>query len=151
MSERAEPIRIGALATAAGVSPDTLRYYERRGLLRPSRRTQAGYRLYDESAVERVRLIRNGLEVGLSLRDLAAVLGERDEGGAPCRKVRALVADQLDRVERRLAELAEHRDSLVGLLADWDRRLDGAPPGRRVGLLGSVTGRAASGRGVARG
>jgi len=151
MSERAELIRIGALATAAGVSPDTLRHYERRGLLRPSRRTQAGYRLYDESAVERVRLIRNGLELGLSLRELAAVLGERDKGGAPCRKVRALVAVQLDRVERRLAELAEHRDSLVGLLADWDRRLDGIPPGRRAGLLGAVPRRPTSSRGLTRG
>ncbi|MGE0551901.1 MAG: MerR family transcriptional regulator [Gemmatimonadales bacterium] len=148
MSGPAELIRIGALAATVGVSPDTLRHYERRGLLRPSCRTASGYRLYDERAVERVRLIRNGLEVGLSLRELAVVLAERDKGGAPCRKVRALVADRLVLLERRLADLAEHRDALVSLLADWDRRLDRSPPGRRAGLLGAVPRRATSSRGI---
>lgn len=151
MSGPPELIRIGALAAVVGVSPDTLRHYERRGLLRPSRRTAGGYRLYDESAVERVRLIRNGLEVGLSLRELAVVLAERDEGGAPCRKVRALVADRLVRVERRLADLAEHRDLLVGLLADWDRRLVGSPPGRPAGLLATVSRKAGSSRRIGTG
>src|SRR5688572_30170814 len=83
------------LARLTGVSTDTLRHYERKGVLGIPARSQGGYRLYSPEAVERVRLVRRALAVGFTLHDLAAVLAQRDRGGAPCRNVRALVADRL--------------------------------------------------------
>ena len=81
-------LRIGELAERAGVSADSVRHYERLGLLPAADRTDGGYRLFPPAAVERVQLIPSAVRVGFSLRQLAAFLGERQAGGAPCRKVR---------------------------------------------------------------
>ena len=69
------PRRIGVLAQQTGVSVDTIRHYERLGLLPKAARTNAGYRQYPPSAVERVRLVRHALPFGFSLRELAGFLG----------------------------------------------------------------------------
>lgn len=78
----------GELAAAVGVSTDTLRHYERKGVLPRPGRTANGYRHYPETALERVSMIRQALAVGFTLDELAAILNERDNGGLPCKKVR---------------------------------------------------------------
>ncbi|MEZ5320159.1 MAG: heavy metal-responsive transcriptional regulator [Vicinamibacterales bacterium] len=140
MSDRGA-LRIGALARAAGVSPDTLRHYERRGVLAPAGRSASGYRLYDAEAVTRVRLIRRALSMGFSLRELAAILRERARGGAPCRAVRALVATRLEELDRRVAELIDLRRDMRALLREWDGRLARTPAGRQARLLDTLGGR----------
>src|SRR6266404_5381549 len=87
--------KVGELAKAAGVSTDTLRHYERKGLLTP-RRSPNGYRAYPAQALDRVRLVRTALALGFRLDDLARVFKVRSNGGAPCRQVRALAAAKLD-------------------------------------------------------
>lgn len=79
--------RSGSLAKAAGVSPDTIRHYERIGVLPRASRTEAGYRIYPASAVERVFVVQRALRIGFTLAELAEVLKVRDAGGAPCRRV----------------------------------------------------------------
>ena len=130
-----------ALAQLTGVSTDTLRHYERLGLLPAAARTGAGYRRYDPATADRVGLIQRALTIGFSLRDLAQVLGQRDRGRAPCRHVRALVGDRLVAIERRLADLAALRDEMRTLLDDWDARLAHTPPGQRARLLDMLAGR----------
>ena len=95
------------LARLTGVRTDTLRHYERKGVLGIPARSQGGYRLYPPEAVGHVRLVRRALAIGFTLHDLAAVLSERDHGGAPCRHVRALVAERLAELETRLGDLTE--------------------------------------------
>jgi DNA-binding transcriptional MerR regulator len=129
------PLRIGALAARSGVSPDTLRHYERRGLLPPLRRSPAGYRLYGPEAVARVAIIRAGLAVGLTLAELAEVVRLRDGGHVPCRRVRTLVAGKLRDLEDRLREIENAKERIQELLAAWDARLAATPPGHRAGLL----------------
>jgi DNA-binding transcriptional MerR regulator len=129
------PLRIGALARLAGVSPDTLRHYERRGLLRPAGRSHAGYRLYDPAAARRVLTIRSALDVGFSLADLGSVLKERERGGAPCGRVRRLVEDRLRDLDARLTYLSAVRQSMRQVLDAWDRRLAATPAGQRAHLL----------------
>jgi len=128
----------GELARRAAVSTDTLRHYERSGVLAKPARSPNNYRVYPDDAVARVLLIRRSLAFGFSLAELAIVLRERDKGGAPCRKVRAIAADKLEATEARLVELTRLRDELRALLADWDARLANAPPGARSGLLDSL-------------
>jgi DNA-binding transcriptional MerR regulator len=123
------------LARLTGVSTDTLRHYERKGVLGIPARSQGGYRLYPPEAVGRVRLVRRALAIGFTLQDLAAVLSERDRGGAPCRSVRALVAERLAELETRLGDLAELRDELRLLLRDWDIRLAKIPGRTQARLL----------------
>ena len=137
--------RSGELARFAGVSPDTLRHYERKGLLDRPRRSSNGYREYPASALDRVHLVRRALGVGFTIDELARILIVRDRGGAPCQQVRALGGKKLAEVETRLAELTSLRDELQVLLKNWDALLTNNPPPERAGLLESLVA-SASGR-----
>ena len=128
-------LRSGELAELAGVSSDTLRYYERKGVLARPRRSANGYRLYPPEAVQRVALIRRALALGFTLDELAPVLRVRDGGGAPCKQVRELVAKKLAGIEAQLVDLARLRNELRDTLQDWDARLSNRRNGERVGLL----------------
>jgi DNA-binding transcriptional MerR regulator len=136
--DRTTPMRSGELAQLSGVSTDTLRHYERIGVLAKAPRTKSGYRQYPPSALDRVRLVRRAISVGFTLEELARVLRIRDKGGAPCRQVRDLARSKLEQVERRLEELVLVRDHLQMLLKDWDDRLARTAPGQRAGLLDSL-------------
>jgi len=126
------------LAQASGVSTDTLRHYERKGVLEAPRRARNGYREYPLQAVNRVRLVRRALAVGFTLDELAKFLKERDRGGAPCREVRALAAEKLSDIETRLSEMATVRDELRSTLKDWDSRLTKTVTGERAALLDAL-------------
>lgn len=129
------PLRSGELARLAGVSTDTLRHYERKGVLARPRRGANGYRQYPPEALARVQLVRRALAFGFTLDELARILSARDRGAAPCREVRALAAAKLAEVEGRLAELCGLRDELRATLTEWDGRLNETLEGGRAGLL----------------
>ncbi|MFL6209613.1 MAG: heavy metal-responsive transcriptional regulator [Pyrinomonadaceae bacterium] len=131
----------GELARLAGVSTDTLRHYERKGVLPAPHRAPNGYRRYPHEALARVRLVRRALGVGFTLAELATILRARDRGRAPCREVRALAARKLAQVEARLEELLALRAELRQTLNDWDARLTHVADGERAGLLEALTAR----------
>jgi DNA-binding transcriptional MerR regulator len=133
-------MRSGELARLTGVSTDTLRHYERLGVLARPVRTAAGYRKYPEAAVQRVNTIRRALAVGFSLAELAKVMRVRDGGGSPCRQVRSLAASKLEDIDRRLEELLSVRKQLAEMLAVWDTRLEQTPPGQPARLLEMLPG-----------
>jgi DNA-binding transcriptional MerR regulator len=129
-----------AVSAQSGVSTDTLRHYERLGLLSATVRTRAGYRRYHPSTVARVQLIQRALAIGFSLRDLASVLQQREKGEPPCRRVRAMVGERLATLNRQVTDLAALRDDMTVLLRDWDERLANAS-GQRARLLDMLMGR----------
>lgn len=116
-------LRSGALAEATGVSPDTIRHYERIGVLPKAARTQSGYRVYPESAVERVRVVQSALGVGFTLAELAEVLKTRDAGGAPCRRVHQIAQEKLKGIEADIRSLKQTEKYLKAILSDWGVRL----------------------------
>ena len=128
----------GELAELAGVSRDTLRHYERKGVLPRPLRGQNAYRQYPPQALQRVQLVRRALSVGFTLDELAQVLKVRDAGGAPCEEVRKLAAQKLVNVQDQLRELTELRDELQKTLKDWDTRL-AQGRGKRADLLASLS------------
>jgi DNA-binding transcriptional MerR regulator len=130
-----KPLRIGEVARAAGVSVDTVRHYERIGVLRTAPRTGAGYRLYSQEAIERVRLVRSAVQFGFSLTELATFLRARDQGAAPCRAVRAAAQQIMDRVEAQITELLQAREWMRTTLQEWDQRLARTRPGTPARLL----------------
>ncbi len=130
-----------AVARATGVSTDTLRHYERKGLLPRVHRTAAGHRRYSSATVDRVLLIQRALVVGFSLNDLSRVLSVRDRGGAPCHNVRALVGERLEVLERQIENLVILRDELRTLLANWDVILSNVPSGKPAHLLDGLAAR----------
>ena len=130
-------LRSGELARRTGVSADTLRSYERRGLLPPATRSANGYRLYPAEAVARVELIQAGLAFGFTLSELGRFLGARRAGSPPCREVRDAANARLREIDEAVGELQGLRDALAKLVAEWNRRLASAGPSSRrpLGLL----------------
>jgi DNA-binding transcriptional MerR regulator len=131
-------LRAGELARACGISTDTLRHYERVGVLPKPQRNSAGYRQYPAEAQVRVRTIRRALAIGFSLAELARILRERERGGAPCREVRALAVAKLAGLERQVDDLIVLRDQLRQLVVDWGQRLDATPEGTQARLLDAL-------------
>ncbi len=114
-------LTIGEVARQSGVSKDALRFYERIGLLRPEARSEAGYRLYDESAVERVRFIKLAQGLGFQLEEIASMLEVMAEGKPPCAHVRAMLEEKVAEIEAKIAALTELRNELKTRL-EWARQ-----------------------------
>ncbi len=134
-SSTTRPLYSGELARLAGVSTDTLRYYERSHLLPTAPRSASGYRLFPQEALVRVHLIRSALSIGFSVSDLAGIFCERERGAAPCRRVRELASQKLAALESRLKDLQSWRRELRATLAEWDRLLAKTPRGEEARLL----------------
>jgi MerR family mercuric resistance operon transcriptional regulator len=126
---------IGKAAALAGVSVDTIRYYERIGLLQKAPRTRAGYRTYPPAIVNRLTLVRNAQRFGFSLREIAGFLRVRDTGGAPCRTVRAAAGRMLEEIDQQIADLVARREDIRTTLLGWDRTLRRTPAGTQGRLL----------------
>ena len=110
-------MRIGDLAAAAEIPPETVRYYEKRGLLAPPARSANGYRTYDDTALNQLHFIRTAQAAGLTLAEIRSVIELRNDGTTPCSHVEALLADKLAEVrerQRKLAALEKELAKLVG-------------------------------------
>ncbi|QDE39056.1 heavy metal-responsive transcriptional regulator [Luteibacter pinisoli] len=109
-------LTIGRIAQSAGVAIDTIRFYEREGLLPEPRRRPSGYREYDASAVSRLRFIRRAKDLGFTLdeiRELLALSADRHGG---VEGVRERAAARLKAIDDRIAELQRVRDGLAELV-----------------------------------
>lgn len=106
----------GEVARSLGIGVQTLHYYEREGLIPPPRRTEAGYRLYTEELVGRVRFIRKAQALGLPLEEIREVFSLSERGSSPCGRVQAALAAKLAEVDERLRELRGFRDELARLI-----------------------------------
>ncbi len=104
---------ISSLAASVGLSADTLRYYERVGLLEPAARSDAGYRLYDEASAQRLRFIKGLQRMGLRLGDIKELLDVRDRGSCPCGHTKDLVERRLADVQAEIQELRGVREQLL--------------------------------------
>lgn len=121
----------GELARSAGVNPETLRYYERRGILPRPERTSAGYRDYPDWTVNLVRFVKRCQELGYSLTDIEHLLQLADSGAASCADARAVTAARLADLDRRIADLLRMRDCL----AEMSAVCQGPSPGRLCRLM----------------
>lgn len=108
-------MKIGEMATMAGVTTKTLRFYEERGLLPPPMRTPSGYRDYPPEVLDRLDFIRRGRNAGLTLAQISEILDLRDAGQAPCHHVEELLAYRLAELDRQIADLQELRTSVAAL------------------------------------
>jgi DNA-binding transcriptional MerR regulator len=106
-----ELLKIGEVAGLAGVSVDTVRFYERRGLLRAPERTASGYRKYPRSAIERIVLTRQLRQLGMTLEEIAAAMGAA-EHGTECSTELWRLELVRDRIDAKLAELTSTRREL---------------------------------------
>jgi MerR family mercuric resistance operon transcriptional regulator len=125
--------KIGEVARETGVGVETLRFYERRGLLGRPARTESGYRVYDEAVVEQINFIKRAQAIGFSLDEIGEILAESASGRLPCREVREMARRKLSELDERLRELRRYRSELARTLHVWDERGEGE--GHFCGLI----------------
>src|SRR5712691_2125740 len=113
---------ISELGREVGVKPDTIRYYERAGLLPSPDRNSTGYRVYGDEDLQRLRFIRGAQRLGLRLRDIRELLAIRDRGACPCGHTASLV-------RTRVADLDAEIERLTGLRAELERLARALPEG----------------------
>lgn len=131
-------LKSGEVARLAGLSADTLRHYEKLGLLPKALRSEGGYRLYPPETLGRVRTIQSALRVGFTLSELADFLKERAAGGVPCQRVAEVAGQKLEMLDEQIADLIALRDFLSDTVTRWQQRLKSLPPGKRAELLDSL-------------
>lgn len=119
-----ETLTIGQVAERAGVNRQTLRYYERRGIVKPVARSGGGYRLYAHDATRIVRFIKRAQELGFTLDEVEQLLSFRESSKRTCSQVRAKAQQKLTDIDDKIARLESIRDTLTQLVAEC------APSGR---------------------
>ena len=136
--------RIGEVAAETGVRVETLRFYEKEGLLPPPLRSPGGARRYGPDVLRSVRFIKQAQMVGLTLRDISVLVRSRhDTSRKACKRTRAVLAERLSDVERRVNEMQAFRDTLRDYLQACDSALaDAAIP--ECPTLGAIERRGAN-------
>lgn len=113
-----DEMTVSELARRAGTSADTIRYYERIGVLPEAERSPAGYRLFDETDVDRVAFVKRAQRFGLQLDEIRELTDIRERGLCPCGHANDLLIVRLDELEQQLRSLTALRDDIRSLLAD---------------------------------
>ena len=111
-------LTVSKLAEEVGTSADTVRYYERIGLLPQTERSNSGYRLYGDEAVERLRFIKRAQRFGLRLEAIGELLDIRQRGLCPCGHTRRLLEDRVQELDEEMASLARLRTDIASMLED---------------------------------
>lgn len=109
---------IGQVAKQSGISVETIRYYEKEGLLKEPERKESGYRQYKQEAIARLSFIRQAKELGFSLKEIGELLSIRSDENNLCNEVKQLAQEKLDDIESKLKLLQRMRKSLKKLVAD---------------------------------
>ncbi|HET7604209.1 MAG TPA: MerR family transcriptional regulator [Gemmatimonadales bacterium] len=116
------PLTIGRVAAEAGVSIQTIRYYERRGLLAAPGRTASGYRQYSNDAVSRLRFIKHAQELGFSLKEAGELLDLRVQRGTACDAVERSARQKIELVQRKIRGLQRVKQTLESLASACETR-----------------------------
>jgi len=116
-------MRIGVLAEQTNTTTQTIRYYESIGLIPDPQRTTAGYRIYDDAAVERLRFIRQAQSSGLTLTEIQSILELKEAGATSCEHTHALLEQHLADLDDQIERLMRARNDLA-MLAARAGRLD---------------------------
>ncbi|WP_110686155.1 MerR family transcriptional regulator [Salinicola aestuarinus] len=125
-------MKVTELARTAGVTPETVRHYSRQGLLVPRRDPDNGYQLYDRRALGRLRFIQRARTLGFSLKEVAEILEQADQGDSPCPLVRDLLAARLPRIRAQIEELQSLATRMEQAIDEWSTLPDGTPNGDSI-------------------
>lgn len=119
MTATRQRLLVGQLAKAAGVKPDSIRFYERSGLLPKAERLASGYRVYDEAALRRLRFIKKAQALGFSLDEIRRILRLRSQGQPACDCIMRMAEATLSETEQKVRELQKFSEGLGQNLRQW--------------------------------
>jgi MerR family copper efflux transcriptional regulator len=126
-------LKIGEVAKQTGIGIETLRFYERSGLLDRPARTEGGYRLYDAEALLTLEFIKRAQTLGFTLDEIRQIIADGRTGHSPCAEVREIVRERLHELDERMQQMREYRAALARTLKSWDEK--GTAAGRFCGLI----------------
>ena len=126
-------LKIGEVSRLSGIGIEALRFYEKSGLLDRPGRTYSGYRLYDESVLERLSFVKKAQVLGFSLDEIKQLIMHKRAGENPCEEVRGIVKLRLAELNEKIAQMIQYRDELSAALADWEET--GEADGHVCGLI----------------
>lgn len=126
-------LKIGEVSRLSGVGIETIRFYERGGLLDRPARTYSGYRIYDGSVLERLDFIRKAQLLGFALQEIRELIDHKRKGENPCADVRSVVRSRLTELNARIEQMLAYRDELASALEDWEEK--GETEGHVCGLI----------------
>lgn len=125
-------LTVKEIATLGGTSPNAVRYYTRRGLLKPERHPDNGYRLYQPRDARWLRFLRQAKQLGFTLNEIGDILQEARQGHSPCPRVRALLQQRIEENRRLLDDLMALQSRMEKALEEWLEKPDGIPDGHSV-------------------
>jgi DNA-binding transcriptional MerR regulator len=120
---KATKVYIGAIAKKAGLSVDTVRFYEKQYLLKPPARTQSGYRLYGAEELRTLRFITRAQKLGFSLQEIRQLVDIQRCPGKACEKTSRVIEEKLEHVREKIKQLSEIERCLDGALQKCSRKL----------------------------
>jgi DNA-binding transcriptional MerR regulator len=132
-ADKTSPLKIGEVARRAGIGVETLRFYERSGLLDRPARTEGGYRLYDAGALKTLEFIKRAQSLGFTLEEIKRIIAESRAGQRPCAEVRETVRRRLAELDEQMAQIRRYRNALAATLKQWDEK--GFADGDFCGLI----------------
>jgi DNA-binding transcriptional MerR regulator len=133
LTQNRHMLKIGEVSRQTGIGIETLRFYEKSGLLEKPARTHSGYRMYSSDVLDRLAFIKRAQVLGFSLDEIKKVIVDARKGHAPCDEVREIVRKRLEELDQRTREMARYRKELSETLYEWDRV--GRAPGHICGLI----------------
>lgn len=135
-TQKRHMLKIGEVSRQSGIGIETLRFYEKSGLLDKPSRTYSGYRMYSSDVLDRLSFIKRAQVLGFSLDEIRKVIDDARRGHSPCDEVREIVRMRLEELDQRMQEMALYRKELAETLEQWDKV--GRAPGHICGLIESA-------------
>jgi DNA-binding transcriptional MerR regulator len=126
-------MKIGEVAKRSGVGIETLRFYEKSGLLERPERTFSGYRMYGEEVFERIAFIKRAQILGFTLDEIKQLVDHKRKGENPCAEVRSFAQRRLEQLDERIKQLRKYRKELAETIAEWEQI--GEADGHVCGLI----------------
>jgi Hg(II)-responsive transcriptional regulator len=121
-------LKIGQVSRLSGIAVETVRFYERQGLLSEPARKASGYRLYSEEVVVRLQFIKRAKELGFSLGEIAELLSLGEDSSTTCEEVRRRATEKIDEIVGKIHDLSRMKGALEALVSACDERTGSACP-----------------------
>lgn len=122
-------MKVSELAKALKTTPDTVRYYSRIGLVKPTKSAVNGYKTYNKTAQQRLKFIISARRLDFSVEEIKEILNVADSGNTACPLVREIVEHRLSETEKKFSDAFELRESLRDAIDDWKRKPNKSPTG----------------------
>lgn len=133
-------MKVSQLAKLAHVTPETVRYYTRKGLLTASKNPRNGYKIYDSTALKHLQFIAQARALNFNLKDIRHILDNAKQGLSPCPLVRRLLVEKIQQTEKEITQLQSKLALMRAAHVDWQSKLDALPSELSIcHLIESVT------------